>query len=465
MVFSSIIFLWIFLPLVFLLDCIIKSKYSNILLFISSIIFYAWGEIEYLHVMLIVILLSYYIAKIMYDDKKYAKMALIFGICSDLVVLFFFKYRGFAAGIVNKLLGTSLFAEDEVYLPIGISFYIFQSISFMIDVYRDGEERKKPQFLQTALYISFFPQLIAGPIVKYKDIKEQIVSRKKTLDDFSKGFRRFIYGLAKKVLISNCLAVCVDYIYDCDISQIGGKTAWLVTICYTFQIYYDFSGYSDMAVGLGLMFGLKIPENFKYPYLSKSISEFWRRWHITLGAWFKEYIYIPLGGSKVGNIKTYRNLLIVFFLTGLWHGANYNFVIWGMIHGVFIIFERLCLSKCLERHRFISVLYCFFVVNLGWVFFRVQKLDTAVEIAKRMIAPWLYSDNRSVYLLCLDKKVIFILVIAVIGSGILKYIIPEKIKFKWKYSSMEAVYCFVLLFLCIANIATGTYNPFIYFNF
>ena len=350
-----------------------------------------------------------------------------------------------------------------ITLPIGISFFTFQAISYIADIY-NGDTEPSSKLVNVALYISFFPQLIAGPIVKYKDINKQIEDRFISWNAVSDGFKRFIYGLSKKVLISNVLGLCVDTIYAYNITLIDGKTAWIGALSYTFQIYYDFSGYSDMAIGLGKMFGFHIPENFNYPYLSKSISEFWRRWHISLGAWFREYVYIPLGGNRNGTIHTYINLAFVFFLTGLWHGADFTFVVWGLYHGFFSIAERIGLKKILDKSNIISVIYCFSVVNFGWVFFRANNLFSAFRYISRMILPLRHADINIPRWEYSDSKTLFAGICAVLGTGMIKFL-PERSIDRWRNSVMEAVYCVLLLILCLASIASDTYNPFIYFQF
>ena len=379
-------------------------------------------------------------------------------------MLGYFKYAGFFVSIVNRVVGKPIFNVPQIALPIGISFFTFQAISYIVDVYR-GDTDASPKLINTGLYISFFPQLIAGPIVKYRDINKQIENRKITYEGVSLGFKRFIYGLSKKVLISNVLGLCVDTIYSYDVGLINWRIAWIGSLAYTFQIYYDFSGYSDMAIGLGKMFGFSFLENFQYPYLSKSISEFWRRWHISLGSWFREYVYIPLGGNRKGQFRTYINLFVVFFLTGLWHGADFSFVFWGLYHGFFSILERLGLKKILDKTKIISWLYCFLVVNFGWVLFRADNTYIALRYLKRMILPWLYEKTELVTSTIVTGETVFIGVCALLGMGIFGKIIPEKVANKWKGSALEAVYCVLLLILCLASVASNTYNPFIYFQF
>ena len=464
MVFSSAIFLWVFLPVVFIVNYFIKPQYSNILLVIASLIFYAWGEPVLVLLMMASIVINWLVGLGISRYNKRKNIVLLVGIVFDLVILGYYKYAGFFASTINMIIGRDALDVPHIALPIGISFFTFQAISYIIDVYR-GDTEAQPRLINTALYISFFPQLIAGPIVKYREINKQIENRTITSNGIAIGFRRFIYGLAKKVLISNVLGLCADTIYSYDISAISGKMAWIAALTYTFQIYYDFSGYSDMAIGLGKMFGFNIPENFNYPYVSKSITEFWRRWHISLGSWFREYLYIPLGGNRKGKIRTYINLFIVFFFTGMWHGASFSFIFWGLYHGFFSIIERLGLKKVLDRFKILSILYCFIIVNFGWVFFRVDGIKRALAVIKRMIMPWNYMSCDIDVGFYADMKTAFIVVCAVIGAGIVRYCIPAKISDKWRGSVVEVIYCTVLLSLCLASIATNTYNPFIYFQF
>lgn len=336
MVFSSLIFLWLFLPVVFILNYCIRSQYSNVLLLCASLFFYAWGEPYLVLLMIISIIFNWGIGKGIKKFQLYSRSILIIGVIFNLLVLGYYKYAGFGGRIINSLMKREVIIIPEIDLPIGISFFTFQAISYIIDVYR-GETEPQSRLINVALYISFFPQLIAGPIVKYRDISKQIEKRIVSNEDIVYGFRRFIYGLSKKVLISNVLGKSADMLFAMNIETISGRMAWSAALFYTFQIYYDFSGYSDMAIGLGKMFGFAIPENFNYPYLSKSVGEFWRRWHISLGSWFREYVYVPLGGNRKGEIRTYINLVLIFLLTGLWHGANFTFIIWG---GARLLFDN-----------------------------------------------------------------------------------------------------------------------------
>ena len=465
MVFSSAVFLFLFLPIVFIMNFFIKKGTSNLFLLLSSLFFYAWGE-PYLVLLMVFSIVINFLAGLLISNSEgnIRKAFLVAGVALNLAFLGYYKYSGFFVSTLNDIAEKKLFDVPNIELPIGISFFTFQAISYIADVYRN-DTRASKNIVNTALYISFFPQLIAGPIVKYRDINKQIEKRSLSFDKVSSGFKRFIYGLGKKVLISNTLGLCVDTIYSYDASLIDTKMAIIGAVCYTFQIYYDFSGYSDMAIGLGKMFGFDILENFNYPYLSKSITEFWRRWHISLGSWFREYVYIPLGGNRKGKGRTYFNLFIVFLLTGLWHGADMSFVLWGIYHGFFTIIERLGFKKILAKSKIIGFIYTFIVVNLGWVLFRADNTTQALRYLRRMLMPWKYNNVQVPMWKYFDEKTFFIGICAVLGMGILKRTVPEKISNKYKDSVLEAVYCIVILGLCMASIASDTYNPFIYFQF
>lgn len=450
--------------MVFVLNCLLPSRCSNGLLLAASLIFYAWGEPFFVFLMMLSIAVNWAVGRGIGHCRAYRKLFLTAGVVFDLSVLGYYKYAGFGAGIINSLAGRQIFPALEVALPIGISFFSFQAISYLADVYRE-ETRAQDRLVNVALYISFFPQLIAGPIVKYKDINRQIESRIVTGEKIAAGFRRFIYGLAKKVLISNVLGKSADVIFAMDGASLGGFMAWNGALLYTFQIYYDFSGYSDMAIGLGKMFGFDIPENFNYPYLSRTIGGFWRRWHISLSSWFKEYVYIPLGGNRRGSLRTYINLGIIFFLTGLWHGANYTFIVWGLYHGFFSVVERLGVKGWLEKSKVVSHVYLFFTVVFGWVIFRADNLKDAFLFIKKMAAPWLYRDLDIAWWRYESNMTVFALVCGILGMGIIQKAAPKKIRDAWRFSAAECLYCTVLLVGCIAALASGTYNPFIYFQF
>ena len=403
MLFNSMVFLWVFLPVVIIVNFILsilkfkdesqRIRLKNLFLLLSSFVFYAWGGIYYLLIMIGTIVIDYAGGRFIDNNKdniRKKKTGLIVTITLNLSVLFFFKYFNMVVIIIENVLsqsakgfvnamkymeGTGALGLTEIVLPIGISFFTFQAMSYVIDVYK-GESEAQENILDFALYVSLFPQLIAGPIVQYKDVSGQILNRKESIDLFLYGIKRFSYGMGKKVLIANTLAEVSDAIFALETQKLGAPVAWLGMIAYTFQIYYDFSGYSDMAIGLGKMFGFSFKENFNYPYMSTSIQEFWRRWHISLSSWFKEYVYIPLGGSRKGIGRTCFNLFIVFLLTGIWHGANFTFICWGLMYAALLIIERLFLKRVLEKNpiKLINRIYTMFFVMIGWVLFRSDTL-------------------------------------------------------------------------------------------
>ena len=468
MLFSSMTFLWIFLPIVITVTILLKKvKYQNIFLMFASLFFYAWGEPVYVILMLFSIALNWTTALLMDKFKSHKGILLVLCIFINLSLLGYFKYYNFFAGSVNKLFSAEVMAFKDIALPIGISFFTFQTLSYVIDFYR-GNCKLQKNILNMALYVSFFPQLIAGPIVRYKDIDRQIESRSMSAEKFALGLRRFTYGLGKKVIISNCCAEIVDLLFALDVNDMATVTLWIAAVLYTLQIYYDFSGYSDMAIGLGRIFGFEFLENFDYPYLSRSVHEFWQRWHISLGTWFREYVYIPLGGNRKGNMRTYINLVIVFFLTGMWHGASWNFIFWGMYHGCFQIIERLGFKKILKKFPLLSHIYLLLVVVIGWVFFRVESLQQAMNIAARMVMPWQYTlfDATELMLYFSARKVIVVLC-GIVGAGLIQQIAIKwpSVKSRWQHSCAETVFCAFVLFYSILQLVSGTYNPFIYFRF
>lgn len=475
MVFSSMVFLWVFLPAVLIIYYFIDKKYKNLVLLISSLIFYSFGEPKYILLMVISIIINYIFGILVDREENIFKRKLILALSVfiNLAILGYFKYFNFFSESLNNIFHGEVIALKEIILPIGISFYTFQALSYVVDVYRgkgveDGTKVQKNIF-DLALYISFFPQLIAGPIVKYYDIEAQLRNRDENLTRITYGIKRFIFGLSKKVLISNVMASTADSIFKLPIDGIGTPLAWLGLITYTLQIYYDFSGYSDMAIGLGEIFGFTFMENFNYPYVSKSIKEFWKRWHISLSTWFKEYLYIPLGGNRKGKFRTYINLFIVFFATGLWHGASFNFILWGMIHGFFSVIERLFLGKLLDKNKFklLNHIYTLFVVMIAWVFFRVEGLREAIRYIKALFIYRQGSliNNIDLYL---NKEVILIIIIGILFSGIIQMLFKgftKNIYLRDGIKIYEIVILIILLFLCIVSIVSGTYNPFIYFRF
>ena len=470
MLFSSNIFLWSFLPIVLIGNYLIKHKYSNIFLLIASLIFYAWGEPVYIILMFFSIFINW-LSGLSIDRVKTVinkKLILVSCIVVNILLLGYFKYYDFLVQSFNKLMGAEIIAARQIALPIGISFFTFQALSYVIDLYR-GNCKVQKNILNLALYVSFFPQLIAGPIVRYKDIDEQINNRETNIVGFGIGFRRFLYGLGKKVIISNCMAQIADSIFSANIAELSTVAAWLGAIAYMMQIYYDFSGYSDMAIGLGKIFGFDFLENFNYPYLSQSIREFWQRWHISLGTWFKEYVYIPLGGNRKGQIRTFINLMIVFFLTGLWHGANWTFVLWGLYHGFFQIIERVGFGKVLKKSKIFGTVYCLLVVIFGWVLFRADTITDAIRYITIMLMPWHNEAPSELWTIVnINNRSIIIFILAILGVGFVQDVLKNKFNklySMWKNSYVEIVYLGIVFAYCIILLAVGTYNPFIYFRF
>lgn len=426
--------------------------------------FYAWGEVAFVFVMILSIVTNYFFGLFVNKDKsvKKRKAFLIVAIVFNLSILFVFKYLMFVLTNVKALFGLDLIIP-EIALPIGISFFTFQAMSYVIDVYR-GEEAQK-SVLNVGLYVSFFPQLIAGPIVRYQTVSHQIIHRKETFDDFSSGVCRFIVGLGKKVLLANSLAVVADAAFDGDVSNTSASFAWLGAIAYTMQIFFDFSGYSDMAIGLGRMFGFKFLENFNYPYISISVTEFWRRWHISLGTWFRDYVYFPLGGSRVNNKgRLILNLFIVWLLTGIWHGANWTFIVWGLMFFVLLAIEKLTGLHKTKRFKVVRFIYTLFFVILGWVVFRSNSLNEAFRYIGVMFgANGVLLDDFAVFY-CKENFVY--LVVGVICCTPIIRIIYNKLIKKFRFVPAFVSICLLAVaFLSIIYIVKGTYNPFIYFNF
>lgn len=467
MVFSSTTFLFLFLPAVLILyyNPIIKSRtFRNAILIFSSIFFYAWGEPFFVILMLASIFLNWLfglgVAKFKDICQSKARLFVGLSVIANLGMMFVFKYLTFTLKNINILFSTNLDTLD-IALPIGISFFTFQAMSYVIDVYRgNGAVQKNP--FNVALYISFFPQLIAGPIVRYQTIADQINFRKETFDDFSNGVYRFMLGFCKKVLIANNVAMVADGIFGN--SGISVATAWVGAIAYTLQIFFDFAGYSEMAIGLGKMFGFHFLENFNYPYISKSVSEFWRRWHISLGTWFRDYVYFPLGGSRVKKkSRLIFNLFVVWLLTGVWHGANWTFVAWGLLYFVLLAFEKL--TNFPEKIKFFNHIYTMLFVIIGWVLFRSDSIADALSYLKTMF----FMSGAQLF----DEKTIFYLdnYKFYLAAGLLASfpIIPKiKEKIKINKTFYETVASFALLITFIISLTftiKGSYNPFIYFNF
>ncbi len=481
MLFSSVIFIFLFLPTVLLIYYAVPKKFKNLILFIFSVIFYTWGEWLIVLVMLASTVIDYTCGILI--EKGRRKLGIVLSITANLSFLGFFKYMNFTFENFRAVLdffglhSQALENVPYIALPIGISFYTFQTMSYTIDVYR-GKVKANRNFIEFATFVTMFPQLVAGPIVRYIDISKQLRERVISLSKFGIGVERFIIGLAKKVIIANTFAEIADNIFALNSSDISPEVAWLGVISYTFQIYFDFSGYSDMAIGLGKMFGFDILENFNYPYISRSIKEFWRRWHISLSTWFRDYLYIPLGGSRVSPHRTYINLCIVFFITGLWHGASWNFVIWGLYHGLFLIIERVGFGKVLEKTwRPLSHFYTLLVVIIGWVFFRADDLSHSVSYLKAMFS---FNVNESIYTIheYLNIEVYATGLIAIIISMPIYHLIQAKYRTHITESNLNVsniaasimnlsytIILFGLFYFSVMYLSAGTYNPFIYFRF
>lgn len=476
MIFSSLVFLCVFLPVIFLLYCIIPSlKVRNGLLIVASLLFYAYGEPIYVLLMIGSALVNYACARWISSCGNRKKLILILGIILNLGVLGVFKYTGFLVGSFNNIFQVQV-PVPQIVLPIGISFYTFQALSYVIDVYA-GRVAVQKNFWNVLLYISFFPQLIAGPIVKYRDINEAIENRKQDPEQIAQGMRRFICGLAKKVLLANTAGQVADIIFTAELSSLNILVAWLGAIAYLMQIYYDFSGYSDMAIGLGKLFGFQFRENFQYPYGASSIQDFWRRWHISLSTWFKEYLYIPLGGNRKGRARTCLNKLIVFFCTGLWHGANWTFVLWGLYHGCFLLLETY-VPFTKKIPKVLSHLYALLVVCVGFVLFRADTIAQGFCFIGQMFGGFQFSgQSMSLLLQQLTPWFILMMIVAIIGAAPIRPL-ADRIRAglygssvalsstKWKVVQIGLyVAAFLLLAWCIIRLSGSTYNPFIYFRF
>lgn len=468
MLFSSIVFLFTFLPVILILYYLVPRRLKNLALLAGSLVFYAWGEPVYIILMVLSVLFNYVsgldIARTLGKPEK-AKKNLIFCIVVNLCILGFFKYEGFVLDSISTVLRIEI-PYRELPLPIGISFYTFQTLSYIIDVYR-GEVKAQRSLLDFALYVTMFPQLIAGPIVHYADIERQLRSRKESWGKFGDGVLYFIRGLSKKVLLANTIGTVFNRVMTLRAGQVSVLSAWLGCAAYMFQIYYDFSGYSDMATGLGKMFGFEFRRNFNYPYTAKSITEFWRRWHVSLSTWFRNYVYIPLGGNRATTGKHVRNIMAVWILTGLWHGAAWNFVIWGIYYGLLLLFEKYVLSSVLSKiPAVIRHLYSLVMIMTGWVFFFSPSVGAAADYLKLMAGAGAHGvvDEESVYILLTNAVMWLILIL---GSTPVVHNMYERIiygKRQIKTAANCVVYGFLFL-LCIAYLVTESYNPFLYFRF
>ncbi len=468
MVFSSLFFLFVFLPAVLPVYYITPRRFRNLVLFLCSLFFYAWGEPVYILLMLFSAAANYTLGLLLGrcgEKNGNARPLLFASIFINIGLLCFFKYFDFLLQAFNNLFGASL-AGPGLALPLGISFYTFQALSYIIDVYR-GEVPAQRNFITFGLYIALFPQLIAGPIVRYHTVAEQLIRRAEGGRGFEEGVKRFVVGLGKKVLLANNVGILWQQIRGLQPSEITIIAAWLGIIAFALQIYFDFSGYSDMAIGLGKMFGFTFPENFHYPYISRSITEFWRRWHISLGTWFREYVYIPLGGNRLGKPALYRNLFLVWFLTGLWHGAGWNFVLWGLYYGFVLALEKAFLLKWLERApRFLGHAYAVLLVLLGWVLFAFDDLPAGWQYLRALFGlnGAALCDREAIYFLSTHALLISI---ALFASTPLFKNVQQKIfrRSAALYYTAATLSCLLVLFLSTAYLVDTSYNPFLYFRF
>lgn len=472
MLFSSTIFLFAFLPLVLITYYIVPRKLRCLVLFVFSLVFYAWGEPVYI-VLMIASTIVAYITGIFADksrkegqSKAVPLISLLGAVVWNIGLLLFFKYTDFFIGAANGIFGTDIKLLG-LALPIGISFYSFQTLSYVIDVYR-GEVASQKNFLYLATYVALFPQLIAGPIVRYKDIADQLSNRRETIDNFSDGVRRFCIGLGKKVILANNIGALFDTISGSAQSEMSVAASWLGIIAYTFQIYFDFSGYSDMAIGLGKMFGFDFLENFNYPYISDSITEFWRRWHMSLSSWFRDYVYIPLGGNRKGKLRQCINIMIVWFLTGFWHGANWNFMLWGVYFGVILLCEKLFMLKLIDKApRFVRHIYALLLIVIGWGIFAYEDTSALVQNFRNMFGlnglPLI--NHQTVFWLAQNAVLIVVLCIASTpvfrkAMGQLQLNVP-----KFYSCVCVPVACAAVLAVSVAYLAGNSFNPFLYFRF
>ena len=467
MVFSSLTFLMLFLPSVLLIYFAVPRQGKNAVLFIFSLLFYAWGEPIYVGLMIFSTVLDYTCGWLVekYRGTSKQKIGLLISVFTNLSLLFFFKYTDFFIGTINTVFGTDI-AMLNLPLPIGISFYTFQTMSYTIDVYR-GDAKVQKNILSFGAYVSLFPQLIAGPIVRYQDVADQLNERTHSFDRFGDGVKRFVTGLGKKVLLANNIGLLWDAISKTAAENLTTLAAWLGIIAFAFQIYFDFSGYSDMAIGLGKMFGFEFLENFNYPYTSKSVTEFWRRWHISLGTWFRDYIYIPLGGNRKGLPIQIRNIAIVWLLTGFWHGASWNYVLWGVFYGLLLMAEKLFLLKWLKKApAFVGHIYTMFAVLFGWVLFAFEDFGKGVAFLKTMFGGGAgFISNGTLYQILSYLPLLFVCLVAATPLANKIYGKLSLIAGEGVLLTVDSVLIVGIMLLSIAYLISGSYNPFLYFRF
>ena len=465
MVFSSILFMFIYLPVVLAVYYIVPTKWRNLWLFIVNLVFYGWGEPVYILLMMLSICVNYFngrmIDKYRSDDKK-ARRFLVANTVVNLALLVFFKYYNLLAETISLIPGIAL-PELDITLPIGISFYTFQTMSYPIDVYR-GDADVQKNFISFGTFVALFPQLIAGPIVRYKDIADQLGFRANSVEQFASGVQRFIVGLGKKVLIANNLGLLWDIYAAQTASQLTFAGSWIGALAFSLQIYFDFSGYSDMAIGLGRMLGFEFLENFNYPYIAQSVTEFWHRWHISLSTWFRDYVYIPLGGNRKGLKRQLLNILIVWALTGFWHGASWTFLLWGIYYAIFLIMEKAFLLKALEKTpSFIRHVYTVLVAIVGWVVFQTATIDDAFVFYRAMFGMGQagFISGTDIYYLCSYAVIFIIGIVACLPAGARLFNrLPGKVK-----AVAAPVLILIVLIISTAYLVDATYNPFLYFRF
>lgn len=462
MLFSSIIFIYFFIPLLLLVYFITPTKYRNIPLLMFSLLFYFLGEPKYIIILILSCIINYYISKLMTHKKfkKHKKVLLILVLIYDIGQLLYFKYTDFFITNINNIFNSNI-SLLQVIMPIGISFFTFQIIAYIADVYK-GVHKPSKSLIDFTMYVSLFPQLIAGPIVRYANVEKEISNRETSFNKFSEGIKRFVIGLSKKVLLANVLGEFAGLLVEETI-----LSSWLKPILFTLQIYFDFSGYSDMAIGLGLMLGFRFLENFNYPLIAKSITDFWRRWHISLSSWFRDYVYIPLGGNRVSKLKWIRNLFIVWFLTGFWHGANWNFIIWGLYFGTLLVIEKFILGKLLEKTKIIKYIYTSIIIIISFLIFSVESVPEILTSLKNMffITDIPFTSLETNYYL---RSYLVLLIISIIGATPLFKIIIGKLKetkLKVVIDIFEPIYLISLLLLCTAFLIDASFNPFLYFRF
>lgn len=458
MVFSSITFIFRFLPIALGIYFLTPQKYKNFILLVVSLFFYSWGEAKYFIIMIASIVVDYFMSRFIEKNRDNRKLCIGFlciSIMFNLGMLLFFKYFNFFIDNINGIFNLSL-EYVKITLPLGISFYTFQTMSYTIDVFRGKVEAEK-NIINFGAFVCLFPQLIAGPIVKYTDVNEELKNRKIDAKQIENGIELFILGLGKKVLIANNIGLLWTEIEKIGFDKISTPLGWLGIVAFSLQIYFDFSGYSLMAIGLGKMLGFNFPRNFNYPYVSRSITEFWRRWHITLGSWFREYVYIPLGGNRVNKKRAFLNLFIVWFLTGFWHGANYNFILWGVFFFILIFIEKLGLLNFLNKHKIISHIYTLFFLLIGWAVFAITDLSKLKEFIVTLFS----FTNGYDWLYYIRNYGITIIIAIVFSTPVVKYLYNKYVKSKW----LNTIILLIIFFISVAYLVDATYNPFLYFRF